>query len=307
MKPRPCYPFFNLYEYLKNNKHDEVKVITLPDWIASLDGQSRNLSHVTMSAGLGFYNIYNKCFDNNLTGILKKQYNTRLLFNTVTETVQISGYIKYENKDIPIYTGVGDHQCAVLGAGNTEETISLNLGTGSQVGLINSKSNTAEKRPYFNGKLMSVLTHIPSGRAFNTYIGFLSEINPNIDYWKLLSEINVDNLIKSSLNIDLAVFSSAWNYNIFKGISGINENNFTLKNFLSSLIYSYIKQFENAIEYIGDKRDKIVLSGGISEKLPVIRSYFAQKYDICPHETKIDETFLGLCIIIDNVIYKESV
>ena len=302
MKPRPCYPFFNLFEYLQEKKlfPQKIKIISLPEWICALDGQSKNISHSTMSAGLGFYNIYTKQFDKELISAFD-DFNLDILFNKPTDNIEIGGYININGKNIPIYTGVGDHQCAVLGAGNDENTISLNLGTGSQIGVINSENNTAEKRPFFDNKLLSVITHIPSGRSFNTYINFLTEINPNYNYWEMLSNLSLQDVLNSTLEIDLANFSSAWNYENGGKISKINETNLNLKNFLGSILKNYILQYEKGIEYLGEKRKKIILSGVIPHKLPIIKEYFEKKgYETLITTSQEDETFLGLCIIISK-------
>ena len=298
MKERPCYPFFNLFEYLKDRKYKKIKIVSLPEFICATGGNSLNVSHPTMAAGLGFYNIYENKFDKRLIQIFEKEFNVELLFNEVSKKVTTAGYINSNGQNISIYTGVGDHQCAVLGAGNTDETISLNLGTGSQVGMINSKSAVSEKRPFFNDKLMSVVTHIPSGRSFNAYIKFLYEINPDRDFWKMLSDITLDEIKNSTLEFDMAIFQSAWNFIDYGFIKGINEQNLTLKNYLASLLKKYISQFEEAINFIGDKRDKIILSGGVAQKIPVIKEYFDKKgYKTLITDVKIDETLNGLCII----------
>ena len=228
MRPRPCYPFFNLYEYVKNCSQKEIKIVSLPEFICTIDDQSTNISHSTMSAGLGFYDIYKKEFSNYLISIYK-DLGINLLFNKPSDNIVIGGYLCLNHKNIPIYTGVGDHQCAVLGAGNTAETISLNLGTGSQVGVIGENSSIAEKRPYFNDEIMSVVTHIPSGRSFNAYINFLYEVNPDRNFWQMLSEIKLSELKLASLDIDLALFSSAWNFDRYGQIANINEKKFNFK------------------------------------------------------------------------------
>ena len=84
-------------------------------------------------------------------------------------------------------------------------------------------------------------------------------------------------------------------------ISNINEKNFNLKNFIASLLKNYVLQYDNAIKFIGEKRDKIILSGGIAMKIPVIKQYFISKdYKTSVTKNKMDETFNGLCIIIDK-------
>ena len=298
MNVRACYPIFNLYHLLKENRISakKIKVVTLADWFCACDNNSCNLSHDTMMAGLGFYNIYDKEIDSEILDLFKS-FNTEIIFNKTVSKITTGGYIKLDNKNIPIYTGVGDHQCAVYGANNNEKTISLNLGTGSQIAIQNPKNKHCEKRPYFDNSYISVITHIPSGRALNTYINFLNEINPNLDYWQKISQLSLKDIEASSIKINMATFSSAWNYNNGGSIANIYENNLTLENFLSSLIKSYLVQYEKGIEFLGKTKQhtKIILSGGIPRRLPIIKEYFEKRdYKVEIAKTKYDETLEGL-------------
>jgi len=301
MNLRPCYPVFNLYHLLREGRIKEktFKVVTLADCLSLCDNKSLNISHDTMIAGLGFYNIYEKSFDKDIINLFK-DFNVDINFNDVTSEVKVCGYIELDGKNIEIYNGIGDHQCAVFGAGNDETSISLNLGTGSQIAMINSVNKNSEKRPYFDNKILSVITHIPSGRAFNTYINFLKTVNSEQDYWQILSKITTKDIEKADLNIDMAVFSSAWNYNNGGNILNINENNFTLENYLSSLVKSYIEQYETGIKILGksEKHSKIILSGGLSKRLPVIKEYFENKgYTVELTELFYDEAIEGLKLL----------
>jgi len=305
MNLRPCYPVFNLYHLLREKQMNKksFKVISLPDWLCLCDKKSLNLSHDTMIAGLGFYNIYEKCFDKEIIDLFNI-FGVDINFNEVTTVVKLGGYIEINGKDIEIYTGFGDHQCAVFGAGNDEHSISLNLGTGSQIAMINPMNKNSEKRPFFNDELLSVITHIPSGRAFNTYINFLKEISSEKDYWQILSTIKLKEIKECNLNVNMAVFSSAWNYENGGNITNIDENNFTLRNFLTSLVKSYITQYEKGIETLGktDYHTKIILSGGIPKRIPVIKEYFENKgYKVDLTELPYDEAIEGLRILSTRV------
>ena len=295
MNIRPCYPIFNFYHLLRENqvKSNCYKIVSLAEWFCATDGKSLNLAHSTMSAGLGFYNIQTKKIDNRLLDL----FDVDLLFNEVTEDIKIGGFVNIKGKDIPVYTGVGDHQCAVFGAGNNEHTISINLGTGSQIAMIHSKNDKCEKRPFFNGRNLSVITHIPSGRCLNVFINFLKEINPNKDFWKIFSEIKLEDIKTSSLKFNLALFTSAWNFDNYGIIENITEYNLTLKNYAASLIKSYLEQYEKGIDFLGklDIHEKIILSGGIPLKIPVIKEYFLDKgFKVDITDQKFDETLSGL-------------
>ena len=296
MQARPCYPLFNIHKLLRDNQIASARVCTLPDFLCTISGFSENLCHSTMAAGLGFYNIYKKSIDDDIVKCVSK--TTKLEFPTVTDEIAVGGYVVHKQQKIPVYIGVGDHQCAVLGAGNSEATISVNLGTGSQVSVI-SKCNVAqEQRPFFFNQYLSVITHIPSGRALNVFCNFLRALNPQFDFWGKLASIDLSMMQQATLDISLTLFESAWLFEQYGNIGGIRENNFTVENFLSSLFKSYIMQYVRAIQSICPfPTDKtILISGGIGTKLPNIALALSHYTKVPAQVDKnlIDETLHGL-------------
>lgn len=309
MKLRAGLPVFNLYHMVRTKQiKEDIQILTLPDWLALVSQDSCKKTHVTMAAGLGFYDINKNCISEKILAEFKKISEVNFSFPEVIDAAEPSGYWHCGDNKIPIYAGIGDYQCAVLGAGNDSNTLSFNLGTGSQVGVIephSAISDDIESRPFFDGKKLQCLTHIPSGRAFNEYIGFLEEVrnvsNGECDFWKMLSELTYDEVNNSTLDIDLAIFSSAQNYKNFSGIAKISEKTFTLKNYLTSLVRSYANQYLQASTHLGSSsvKSKIILSGGVSRNLPVLKEYFEKKtlYKVELVEFT-EETFLGLMAII---------
>jgi len=64
-----------------------------------------------------------------------------------------------------VATAVGDQQAALLGAGLDAEQISMNIATGCQVSRLTSEpSSPAQLRPFFDGKYLQTITHLPAGR-----------------------------------------------------------------------------------------------------------------------------------------------
>ncbi len=306
MNPRAGLPVFNIFQMIKSGQiKEDVSVMSLPDFLSLISQDSCQKTHATMLAGVGFYDINKNCISEEILAEFRKISDINISFPQVVQDVEVSGYWHHGQNKIPIYSGVGDHQCAVLGAGNNQNTISLNLGTGSQISIIgnNIASDNVELRPFFNNEKLQCITHIPSGRAFKEYIGFLEEVrdiaNGNCDFWKMLSDLTYEDVSKSTLDIDLAIFSSAHNYKNFTGISKISEKSFNLKNYLASLVRSYADQYLNILTNFEpfNKDSKVILSGGISRKLTVLKKYFEDKYPQVDIVKFTEETFLGLMII----------
>jgi len=309
MNPRPGFPFMNaLHSCRKNRITGYCKMITLPDWIAMISNKSMDKTHPTMLAGLGIYDINRNKLSNDLCNLAKKITKVVLSINLPSKEGGVAGYYKSGYGDIPIYVGVGDHQCAVLGAGNIKgKTISINIGTGSQVSVIKGRKIpvNAELRPYFGKDALATITHIPAGRSIDYYLRNIhlfikkSSRSPN-DLWKKMAKLKVNDIENSSLFFDLALFKSAWNYKGNTGITNISKVKLTEKDYLASLVKSFVAQYKDAVDQIdpGKKIKLCIISGGIPKKLkylPGIFSGILKRKTILP--TKIDETLIGLKVL----------
>lgn len=290
MTARPCFPFYNAFAFLRETPLNEpVRILTLADWLAACFDQCFDKTHITMAAGLGFFNVRKKEYEQ----IFVDTCGKNISFNAVSETVVPAAVYRKNGCDIPVYTGVGDHQCAVFGADNDETTVSFNLGTGSQISVVSEQTRTqTDLRPFFAEKYLHTITHIPSGRALAVYAGFLGK-----QAFDEIDCLSARELEESSLDFDLAVFESAANFKGYQGIGNIREKNLTRRNWLASLIRSYADQYISLLKRfeIGPQVKTVVLSGGISRRIPALREYFEQHL---PYKVVVadlaEETFFGL-------------
>ena len=103
------------------------------------------------------------------------------------------------------------------------------------------------------------------------------------------------------MQIDLNIYPQAYRYNDGGLISKIYETNFTLKNFIASILRCYLQQYE---EFLIEPNNQIILlSGGIPKKIKTVQKYFAYKYpksEVRLISSHIDETLIGLSYFIKN-------
>ena len=73
---------------------------------------------------------------------------------------------------------MGDHQAALAGAFLGERELSLNISTGSQASLFTPtwQPGNYQTRPFFDGRFLNTITHIPAGRALNVLFKLLTEL-----------------------------------------------------------------------------------------------------------------------------------
>ena len=85
-----------------------------------------------MACGHGFYNIFSQNYIHEYIEYFKDTFNIDLVFDNVVNNNQISGFIYYENKKIPVYIGLGDLQASINSFCFKKDFLLLNLATGSQ-------------------------------------------------------------------------------------------------------------------------------------------------------------------------------
>lgn len=137
-------------------------------------------------------------------------------FNEATYDICVTEIL---NKNLSIYSGIGDNQCAIFGSYLKEgEDIIINMGTGSQIAKIDELNIDAkmEQRPYFNNKDLSIITHIPSGRALNCFIGFINDCfsyaDSKLSAWDFLESVTIKDIAESNMEFNLNVFKSSYKF-----------------------------------------------------------------------------------------------
>lgn len=283
MKPRPCFPAANLLHLARLKQLPaKCKVVTLPELLCSLYPGCTNTVHPTMIAGLALYDIYQRKIAQPIVDLVAEYSGCTLAFNDVRDENTAGGYFPFYGRKIPIYVGFGDHQCNVLGAENRpKQTISINMGTGSQVSVIEgtSDSDDVEQRPFFGGELLSTITHIPAGRALAVHAAFIRDLGGTEEvFWKALQDLKPDNVLGAELEFDLGIFSSAWRYRGGGFISNISETNWNLENYAAGLMKSLCLQYRSAVEKLDPcgSINECILSGGVPRHLPQLADILAE-------------------------------
>ena len=171
--------------------------------------------------------------------------------------------------------------------------ILINMGTGSQIILKNSKKiKSFEKRNYFN-EIINCKTHIPSGRSLNIVAEKIDELlNKKKSFWKIFNNISLNELEQCKDVIDLE-------YSKLKKFLKSNKYKKNYKKFVTTVLKSYCDQYVSCVNALPLKKYKfknIILLGGIPKQMPVIKQYFKNKTNLNTiiNKSIVDETLVGL-------------
>ena len=283
LKPRIGLPIINWLSD-KSNKKGRNYLCGIGEILCIIGGKYYGTLHSTYAQSTGFYKLNNTSF-----------FNKKIFLNKIVKIRKnLIGTIIFKNEKKFIYGGYGDLQATIAGSNVKNNEILINLGTGSQIILknINKNYKVFEKRNYFN-KVFDCKTHIPSGRSLNLIADKINKINKEQNYfWKTISRIKLYNLIKCKEIIDLDYF------NLKKKLKA-KEIKKNLNKFIIIVLKSYCNQYVNYINSLSLKKTKsknIVLSGGITNKIPVIKKYIEYETGIKTklHNSTVDETLRGL-------------
>jgi sugar (pentulose or hexulose) kinase len=211
------------------------------------------------------------------------------------------GRINLGGSSLPCYAPVGDHQCALAGAFISEGELSLNISTGSQTSVLTAQLELGnyQTRPFFDGRFLNTITHIPAGRALNVLLGLAGELaaaqglQPG-DLWPVIEQA-VTAVSETDLVVDLAFFPSPVGQR--GAISNIREGNLTLGQLFYSAFRNMADNYAACALRLSPGRNwnMLVFSGGLAQKLDRLREMILARFD-CRYRLcdSTEDTLIGL-------------
>jgi len=229
---------------------------------------------------------------------------------TVTDWV---GKYPASSGDIPCHPAVGDHQAALFGTDLTERELSVNASTGAQVSLLTNswQPGDYQTRPYFGNCYLNTITHLPAGRSLNALVDLLTALSQqaglNIsDPWSIITR-ELDQTPRTDLQVDLAFFASAVGDR--GSIHNIRLENLTIGHLFRASLENMAENFSAASQRLGNTNawERIVLSGGICQKLPLLRNLIGEKIPGRQRTVQTtEETLLGLLKLAKHLHAKQE-
>lgn len=256
--------------------HSGLMPISIGDFIIlSLTGQLVGM-HETNAAGFGCWSIRDSNWDEWLIDRLG-------LKQLVWPVVESNFKPKPMNRNWMVYGAVGDFQASLFGAGlEDSQALSVNVATGSQVSRVVSKDldldgYRGQLRPYFFGKMLNCITHLPAGRALKFILSpYLQRENLGLD--DIFKMVDEDPNPTTSLKVDLRFFKG--NGNVGGSISNILESNLSSKSLLIACLQEMAEVYLISRDRIDPKREStfILGSGGIFNKSLYLQRLLEQNF-----------------------------
>jgi len=198
----------------------------------------------------------------------------------------------------PCFAAVGDQQCALAGASLGERELSVNIGTGSQVSIIADSAlpGGLQVRPYFDGRFLRTITHIPGGRALKPLIRLLTEIGAasEEDAWHYI-EAAVASVPSTDLRAAVTFFPGPCGDHGF--LENLHGANLGIGHVFRAVFESMARNYETCARRIDPNRAavRVVFSGGVARRVPLLRDLTAAALGLpqrlSPHA---EDTLFGL-------------
>ncbi len=257
---RPGLPFISLAitkPYSDKSKLSWFRSIIsfVTSYLTNFDA---NDMHITDAAASGFYNLKSNAWDDELICKLDES----LILPTVHSDITRIGYSPKFQLDV--FTGVGDQQASLYGTGMEPGKIVVNIGTGGQVAGFQEPTQPVgnfQIRPYFEGKEIRTITHLPSGRALTAFVEFCFSGEVNTDKYT-----EFERSCKSSdLNSEIDLVNFRKTLNLLKE----NVNKLSVEEISSKFFGSLIRSYETALSEL-NLEGELLFAGGVGQKVQLI-------------------------------------
>jgi sugar (pentulose or hexulose) kinase len=220
---------------------------------------------------------------------------------------QPAGELEINGKFVPIYPGVGDQQCALAGAALAPGELSLNIATGSQIGLLSATpaAGDYQLRPYFDGRWLRTITHIPAGRSLALLVALLTELAERQgvavpDPWAYVARA-VEATPATDLRVDLAFFPSVLGDR--GAIEHVHEGNLSVGHLFRAAFERMADTYEECARRLDPQGswERVVFSGGLAQSMPALREIILQRLGLQHRVCAMTEDALAGLLVLAQV------
>ena len=302
-EPLPGVPLTLLFwlAYHARLPSQRTTVASLPNFvIANLCGDTPK-SDITHAGGHGAFNIETLDWHH---AVIEKLGLHGVRWPEIVAHGTVVGEWHASTGKLPFFTPVGDFHCSQLGTLLAEDDLSVNISTGSAVIRLANGCETGDfqTRPWFDGRFLKTITHIPAGRALNALVRLLSQLGESQgarlrDPWDyILAE--AERVQTSDLAVDPAFYFSSMGRH--GSITNLREDNMTVGHLFRSTFAAMADNYASCAERISPRRDwrEIVFSGGVAMKTPVLRQLICDRlggeHRLAPFA---EDTLFGLLVL----------
>lgn len=273
------------------------------------------ITHSSIASSFGLFDVQNGEFMIDKLSLLGIDKN---FLPCVTNESIIIG----KCKDIPVAIPIGDNQASFLGSvGKNEDTILVNIGTGSQVSMVSDYkkvSGDIEIRPFIEGKYLICGSALCGGFAYSMLEEFFRSYiiscgmadTPQYEIINKLARDAYENG-EDGLLVDTAFLGKRSNPQARGSINNIGRENFTPSALTLGVLKGMCNELYELYEEFSEKKAHIVASGGAVRKNQVLKRLIANRFEMSVSaSTQKEEAATGVALFsafaIGKIEYKNG-
>jgi sugar (pentulose or hexulose) kinase len=302
-EPRPGLPLCYLFWLAQNNRLPAKPVVaaSLPNFvIANLCGCLPK-SDVTNAFAHGALDLQTLSWHQ---PVIRKLGLDGVRWPEIHPQGTVAGEYTVGSRRLPVFMPVGDYHCSQVGAFLDEGELSVNISTGSAVIQLarGCELGDFQTRPWFDGRFLKTVTHIPGGRALKALVRLLVELAHAQgvklqDPWDyILAE--AARVESTDLRVDPAFYFSAMGDH--GAITNAREENLTVGNLFHAAFAGMADNYARCAARVAPGKDwtRLVFSGGVALKTDLLRRLICQRLGQAHRlAASGEDTLLGLLVL----------
>jgi sugar (pentulose or hexulose) kinase len=302
-EPRPGLPLCYLFWLAQNHllPKGTLVVTALPNFvIASLCGCPPT-SDVTNAFAHGALHVETLQWHRPVIARLGLE---RVDWPEIVPQGTVIGELRVGSRHVPVFAPVGDYHCSQVGAFLDEGELSVNISTGSAVIQLarGCEFGDYQTRPWFDGRFLKTITHIPGGRALNALVRLLSQLAEGQglalhDPWDyILAE--AAQIESTDLRVDPAFYFSAMGDR--GAITHAREENLTVGHLFRAAFAGMADNYARCAVRVSPNKEwtRLVFSGGVALKIALLRRLICERLGQAHRLAASEEdTLLGLLVL----------
>lgn len=274
------YGIVTLYKWVNLDKRTDIhSFCTAPDYfarhLANEHGEVK--MNATMAHSIGLYDIHH---DKWQLGLIDKLNLSSVTFPTVESNNQIIGY----TDSTPIFCALGDNQASFVGSVfDKDNSVLLNVGTGTQLSFLINKTDYEEYKKYIDGfetqlrpyddtHYLIATSFLNGGSVYKSLFNFFKDIAQNlfgiteIDEGALWQQMTVCGKAStnSSLPLDVVPMLEGQRKDPTLGgvISNLRTSNFTPGDFIAGFLKGLAVYYKTGFLESVEKHTKYICGSG---------------------------------------------
>lgn len=186
---------------------------------------------------------------------------------------------------IPVSVAIGDNQASVFGALRDDDSILLNIGTGSQISVISPtilEGENIEVRPYMEGNYLIVGAALCGGRSYSLLEKFFSAVvfaatGQKLNMYDVMDKMTLGET--SHILADTRFSGTRKNHALTGSLTGITTENFTPGEVRHAFLQGIIGELFSMYREMGVSKSSLVGSGNGIRKNKALIHEAEQAFD----------------------------